>query len=70
MLLPGLMFTVSAIGAGLANQVTTFVIFRIIGGIDIGLASNRSPMYIAEVSLASVRRRFVAVNRISIKNTT
>jgi len=64
------MFTVSAIGAGLANQVTTFVIFRIIGGIDIGLASNRSPMYIAEVSLASVRRRFVAVNRISIKNTT
>ena len=66
MLLAGLMFTVSAIGAGLANQFTTFVIYRIIGGVGIGLASNLSPMYIAEVSPASVRGRFVSVNQLTI----
>ena len=66
MLLAGLMFTVSAIGAGLANQFATFVIYRIIGGVGIGLASTLSPMYIAEVSPASVRGRFVSVNQLTI----
>lgn len=66
MLLAGLMFTVSAIGAGLSNQFTTFVIYRIIGGVGIGLASILSPMYIAEVSPASVRGRFVSVNQLTI----
>ncbi len=66
MLLAGLMFTVSAIGTGLANQFSTFVIYRIIGGVGIGLASNLSPMYIAEVSPASVRGRFVSVNQLTI----
>ncbi len=66
MLLAGLMFTVSAIGAGLANHFTTFVIYRIIGGIGIGLASNLSPIYIAEISPAHVRGRFVSVNQLTI----
>lgn len=66
MLLAGLLFTVSAIGAGLANEFTTFVIYRIIGGVGIGLASALSPMYIAEVSPASVRGRFVSVNQLTI----
>jgi len=66
MLLAGIMFTISAIGAGLANQFSTFVIYRIIGGVCIGLASNLSPMYIAEVSPASVRGRFVSVNQLTI----
>ena len=66
MLLAGLLFTVSAIGASLANQFATFVIYRIIGGVGIGLASNLSPMYIAEVSPASVRGRFVSVNQLTI----
>jgi len=66
MLLAGLLFTVSAIGAGLANQFTTFVIYRIIGGVGIGLASTLSPMYIAEVSPASVRGQFVSVNQLTI----
>jgi len=66
MLLAGILFTISAIGAGLANQFSTFVIYRIIGGVGIGLASNLSPMYIAEVSPASVRGRFVSVNQLTI----
>jgi SP family sugar porter-like MFS transporter len=66
MLLSGMVFTISAIGAGLANQFTTFVIYRIVGGVGIGLASNLSPMYIAEVSPASVRGRFVSINQLTI----
>ena len=66
LLLAGIMFTVSAIGVGLSNQFTSFVIYRIVGGVGIGLASNLSPMYIAEVSPASVRGRFVSINQLTI----
>jgi SP family sugar porter-like MFS transporter len=66
MLLSGLIFMVSSIGVGLTNHFNTFVIFRIIGGIAIGLASNLSPMYIAEVSPAPVRGRFVSINQLTI----
>jgi MFS transporter, SP family, arabinose:H+ symporter len=66
MLLAGMLFTVSAIGVGLANQFNTFVIYRIIGGVGIGLASILSPMYIAEVSPSSVRGRFVSINQLTI----
>jgi len=66
MLISGLIFMVSSIGVGLSNQFNTFVIYRIIGGIAIGLASNLSPMYIAEVSPAAVRGRFVSINQLTI----
>jgi len=66
MFLSALLFIVSAMGSGLANQFDTFVIYRIIGGIGIGLASNLSPVYIAEVSPSSVRGRFVSINQLTI----
>ncbi|MFZ4544294.1 MAG: sugar porter family MFS transporter [Saprospiraceae bacterium] len=66
MLLSGLIFLVSSIGVGLANEFSVFIIYRIIGGVAIGLASNLSPMYIAEVSPASVRGRFVSINQLTI----
>ena len=46
------LFTIAAIGTGAVNQFTLFVIFRLIGGLGIGLASALSPMYIAEISPA------------------
>ena len=66
MFLTGLIFVISAIGAGLSNQFATFVVYRIVGGVGIGLASNLSPMYIAEVSPASIRGRFVSLNQLTI----
>jgi len=62
----GLMFTVSALGTGLAQDFMWFNVFRILGGVGIGLASNLSPMYIAEVSPAKFRGRFVSVNQLTI----
>lgn len=61
-----LLFTVAAIGTGAVNNFTPFVIFRMIGGIGIGLASAISPMYIAEISPARMRGRLVSVNQLTI----
>ena len=42
-----------------------FNIFRFTGGIAIGMASNLSPMYIAEIAPTDVRGRLVAVNQLT-----
>jgi sugar porter (SP) family MFS transporter len=60
------LFTLSAIGTGASNELTFFIIYRIIGGLGIGMASVLSPIYIAEVSPAKMRGRFVAINQLTI----
>ncbi len=60
------LFTVAAIGTGVFNSFSLFIIFRLIGGLGIGLASAISPMYIAEISPASMRGRLVSVNQLTI----
>ena len=66
LILSGLLFTISAIGTGLSNTFWFFNVARIIGGLGIGLASNLSPMYIAEISPAQMRGRFVSINQLTI----
>jgi len=60
------LFTIAAIGTGAANQFTPFIIYRLIGGLGIGLASAISPMYIAEISPAEMRGRLVSINQLTI----
>jgi len=60
------LFTISAFGTGIVNDFTWFIIYRILGGFGIGIASNISPIYIAEVSPASVRGKFVSLNQLTI----
>lgn len=59
-------FAISAWGTAVATSFDMFVVYRIVGGVGIGLASALSPMYIAEVSPAAQRGRFVAVNQLTI----
>ncbi len=66
LILAGLMFTLSAVGTGLAWSFTWFNVFRWLGGVGIGLASNLSPMYIAEISPARIRGRLVSINQLTI----
>ena len=66
LILAGALFTLSAFGTGYAYAFTPFIIYRIAGGIGIGLASTLSPMYIAEVSPAHIRGRFVSLNQLTI----
>jgi SP family xylose:H+ symportor-like MFS transporter len=61
-----LIFTGSSILTGWAPSFGTFVAFRILGGVAIGMASNLSPMYIAEVAPAHIRGRLVATNQLTI----
>ena len=60
------LFIIASFGTGGASSFTMFVIFRILGGIGIGLASNLSPMYIAEITPGVVRGRFVSINQLTI----
>jgi sugar porter (SP) family MFS transporter len=66
LLLSAFLFTVASVGTGSAGSYALFVIFRIVGGVGIGLASALSPMYIAEVAPAHLRGRFVALNQLTI----
>jgi MFS transporter, SP family, arabinose:H+ symporter len=59
-------FVVASIGTGGAASFLSFVFFRMLGGIGIGLASNLSPMYIAEVTPGKVRGAFVSINQLTI----
>jgi SP family sugar porter-like MFS transporter len=61
-----LLFTASAVWTALAQTYGSFICARILGGIGIGLASNVSPMYIAESSPAGLRGRFVSINQLTI----
>ncbi|MBL7969847.1 MAG: sugar porter family MFS transporter [Prolixibacteraceae bacterium] len=60
------LFTIAAIGTGAVNSFTPFIIYRLIGGLGIGLASAISPMYIAEISPADMRGRLVSINQLTI----
>jgi SP family sugar porter-like MFS transporter len=60
------LFLITSIATGFSNTFSLFVSARIVGGIAIGLASNLSPMYIAEVSPAQVRGKYVSINQLTI----
>src|SRR5215469_4585134 len=57
-----LLFAVTSLGNALASTFGIFIFWRILGGVAIGLASNLSPMYIAEVSPAQMRGKLVSIN--------
>lgn len=61
-----LLFLISSIFTGWAHSFGAFVFWRISGGLAIGLASNISPMYIAEISPAQWRGRLVSLNQLAI----
>ena len=61
-----LLFALSSLGTGLADVFGVFVAWRMAGGMAIGLASNLSPMYIAEVSPAPLRGRLVSMNQLTL----
>lgn len=60
------LFVAASLGTGAAGSMNAFITFRILGGVGIGLASNLSPMYIAEITPAHARGKFVSVNQLTI----
>lgn len=62
----GLMFSVSAFGCALCGSHTELILYRLVGGLGIGIASMLSPLYISEVSPAKIRGRMVALYQLAI----
>lgn len=66
LVLSAALFAITSIGNGLAGTFHIFVIWRMLGGVAIGLASNLSPMYIAEVAPSHIRGKLVSINQLTI----
>ena len=66
LLASALLFAMSSVLTGWSFQFFSFVFWRIAGGVAIGLASNVSPTYIAEISPSSWRGRLVSLNQMAI----
>jgi len=60
------LLAISALGAGLAFGVWDLVLWRVVGGIGVGVASVIAPTYIAEVSPAHVRGRLGSLQQLAI----
>jgi sugar porter (SP) family MFS transporter len=66
LLLSGLLLGICAAGTATAPGIGVFNVYRIIGGIGVGMVSVVSPMYIAEVAPARLRGSLVTLNQLGI----
>jgi MFS transporter, SP family, xylose:H+ symportor len=66
LLVAGILFAVSSALTGWSYSFAAFILWRILGGTAIGLSSNVSPLYIAEISPAAIRGRLVSLNQFAI----
>jgi MFS transporter, SP family, xylose:H+ symportor len=78
MIVAGLLFLLSAMGSaypefGLGkigamgpSALTPFILYRILTGVGVGIASMLSPLYIAEIAPSGIRGRLVSFNQLSI----
>ena len=70
LIISALLFTLSAYGSGLPEwmpqSVSWLVVFRIIGGLGIGIASMNAPMYIAEIAPPKKRGYLVTYYQLAI----
>jgi MFS transporter, SP family, sugar:H+ symporter len=66
MQIAAVLFLLSALGAGFANNLAVLIVFRIIGGLGVGIASVIAPAYIAEIAPASLRGRLGSLQQLAI----
>lgn len=74
LIMAAILFTVSALGSMIPEKlnffatqdIISFIIYRIIGGVGVGLASMLAPMYIAEIAPANIRGKLVSWNQFAI----
>ncbi len=66
LIISGMFFALSAIGCAVSGSFNGLVIYRIFGGIGVGIASMLSPLYISEIAPAKNRGRLVALYQLAI----
>ena len=66
MIFSAILFSTSAIGCALCADFNQLVIYRMIGGIGIGIVSIISPLYISEMAVAQYRGRLVSLYQLAV----
>ena len=66
MVISSVLFSTYALGCAISADFTQLVIYRIIGGVGIGVVSIVSPLYISEVSVAQYRGRLVSLYQLAV----
>ncbi len=74
LILAAILFLISALGSAMPEKlnflglstISSFIFYRVVGGIGVGLASMLSPMYIAEIAPAGIRGKLVSWNQFAI----
>ena len=66
MVISAVLFSTSALGCAISADFTQLVIYRIIGGVGIGVVSIVSPLYISVVSVAQYRGRLVSLYQLAV----
>ncbi|SNR78191.1 MFS transporter, SP family, xylose:H+ symportor [Lutibacter agarilyticus] len=78
LILAALLFIISALGSSMPEMfmrpigegdhtfIYVFIVYRIIGGMGVGLASMLSPLYISEIAPAKIRGKLVSMNQFAI----
>lgn len=66
MILSALLFTVSAVGCAVCATFDRLVVYRIIGGVGIGMVSIVSPLYISEMAVPVYRGRLVSLYQLAV----
>jgi len=74
LILAAILFLISALGSSMPEKlnfmglstISSFIFYRVVGGIGVGLASMLSPMYIAEIAPANIRGKLVSWNQFAI----
>jgi len=74
LILAAILFLISALGSAMPEKlnflglatISSFIFYRVLGGIGVGLASMLSPTYIAEIAPANMRGKLVSWNQFAI----
>ena len=66
MLISAALFSISAIGCAVCGNFDSLVVYRIIGGVGIGIVSIVSPIYISEVAPAKMRGTLVSLYQLAV----
>ena len=66
LLMSAIFFALSAIGCAMSGSFSGLIVYRLLGGMGVGIASMLSPLYISEIAPAKNRGRLVALYQLAI----
>jgi sugar porter (SP) family MFS transporter len=66
MIVTSLLYIIAALGSGIAGSFNELLIYRLIGGVAIGMASTLAPIYISEIAPPAFRGRLGMLQQLAI----